>query len=695
MKRFWGRPNFWISGGLFLLTLAFVLGFTVWFVGKEHYFYSWDLAFYQAYAQDTVHEITAKSRTAALKLVARSLGDDYNLLFTVPLVPFGLGLGNSRQVYEIGLAVVYLLPFGLVCGLVGTRLIANARFFPVFWSAVALTVFTPLVWSPLLYGYPDIGAATLLGLAIWAYLYDRQLGQWWQIPLIGLALVGAILFRRHFAYGVTAFYFALGLDVLAEARTKSKKVVNYLINQLWRIGLTGLIIGVVLLTVGARFLAKISSYDPNTLYASYLHDWWTVLDWFGGGSFGWLAFVLAIAGFGLGWRYQMLKPGANFVLLFGLVSLAQWVLLVRQISIQYTLHITLVLIMGLLTLGWVLWQRRKKLAAKVGLFLVLLYIIANFTFGITPLTLPDNFPGRVLFSASHPPLVREDYAEVGRLINYLREKAPKSEPLYVVASTLLMNDDLIRYGEAALYGQQAAKLKVLYTPHVDSRDFYPLQVLTQAEYALVVEPFQHHLEVTEQKLVKVSYDMFTQSSGIGADFEKLPETFKLEKGATAYVYHRIRPTSLQIALNAYRNMQSLLPLTPGRQLPWIAISPLPANASLGFEGKTGRYYITLLDQQERAFGELLYYRPLAENLKIQGKVSYYSKSCSGANLVFARVNSQGQPQNQTEFRAGLNENTNFSLNLSGQSGEYLTVRVLKQAEDTNCQILLEIEASSS
>src|SRR2546423_9484364 len=84
----------------------------------------------------------------------------------------------------------------------------------VFWSTVALTLLTPMAWEPTLRGYRDTGAAFLILLAVWIYLYNARLDRWWQIPLIGFLLVAAMLFRRHFAYAATAFVGAMMLHAL-------------------------------------------------------------------------------------------------------------------------------------------------------------------------------------------------------------------------------------------------------------------------------------------------------------------------------------------------------------------------------------------------------------------------------------------------------------------------------------------------
>ncbi len=141
-----------LTGGLALLAalLAAVTIVSI-YVSNEHDFYTSDYRGYESITHRVVASLQQSPRTAVV-IVASSMRDDYNALFTLPLVPFVLVFGESRLLYETALTVAYALPLGLVVGGVGVRLIrAPAR--PVFWSTVALTQLLPMAWVPSLRGY--------------------------------------------------------------------------------------------------------------------------------------------------------------------------------------------------------------------------------------------------------------------------------------------------------------------------------------------------------------------------------------------------------------------------------------------------------------------------------------------------------------------------------------------------------------
>src|SRR5258708_8102202 len=207
MRKLSDRFPWLLDSSLLVLLLAVVVAVTYVYVSSEHVFYWSDYSGYQ----NITHDIAAryhKSPFVAARAVAGSLFLDYNALFTIPILPFVLLFGDSRIVFEIAIAVVYLVPFTLVLGLIAVTLIP-ARPRAIFYSTLPFALLTPFTWVPTLRGYPDTGAACLVGLALWAYVQDIRLQRRWQIPLIGCLLALALLFRRHFSYDCIAFLAAM------------------------------------------------------------------------------------------------------------------------------------------------------------------------------------------------------------------------------------------------------------------------------------------------------------------------------------------------------------------------------------------------------------------------------------------------------------------------------------------------------
>ena len=203
-----------IHGVLLLALILTIISVVYTYVSSENTIYVSDYAGYQNIAHNIVSSYR-QSPLSAMRAIALSTLEEYNALFTIPLIPWMLIFGESRMAFELALGIMYLLPFTLILGALAIQMLPT-RPGTVFWLTVAFALLMPIVWVPTLRGYPDTGAAFLIALAVWVYLRDTRLTRWWQIPVIGFLVVGALLFRRHFAYAGIAFFLTMALHVFGQ-----------------------------------------------------------------------------------------------------------------------------------------------------------------------------------------------------------------------------------------------------------------------------------------------------------------------------------------------------------------------------------------------------------------------------------------------------------------------------------------------
>ena len=671
------RSAVWAEGGRLALLLAIVVAVTFAYVSSEHIFYWSDYSGYQ----NLTHEIAADYRSSPLtaaRAVARSMLQDYNALFTLPLLPFVLLLGDSRIVFEIALAVVYLLPFMLVLGLIAIKLIPGPPR-AVFYSTVVLALLTPFTWVPTLRGYPDTGAACLVALAVWTFVQDTRLARRWQMPIIGVLLALAMLFRRHFAYDAIAFFAAMtGMAFwrfALERRQQPHTAWRELRLSGLRIGLAALAMLICLFTVGLPFTYHVLTQDVTALYASYEVPVSRSLQWYVT-IYGWVICMAAVVGYVIGLFVRSIRrEPVVFIVLFAGLLLVEWILLVRQLGEHYTLHFTPSMVWGPAILGWTVWRnagrRLRVMAAGAGG----LYLLANLAVGLTPLVIGTGFGAGPLFAVKSPPLTRPDYDNVAQLIDYLRGLTAGGQPIYVAASSDILNKDLVINAERILYGWDQSRLHVLQSPHIDSRDFYPLETLLQAQFVVVVEPFQQQLDNDQQRVVRVVYDLLTQQREIGQEFVKLPPVFVLENGAFAAVYRRIRPTPLSTAMRTLRLIQSYVPQRPGGQLDWMILSPAyPAYVE---ENRDGTYTVVtpLPVIDDSATPTLLYLGELPKTRTLRGHLTPGGARCMGLSLVISSIDEHDQAMDLARIVYRPGDAAEFSLAIPGQGGATLLVKL--------------------
>jgi hypothetical protein len=554
-------------------------------INGERFFYYWDYSLYQDLTGDTAARFRS-SFSDGVGAIWISLGDDYNRLFTLPLVPLVLAFPGSRAVFIVGLAIFYQLPFALAMGAIATELFRGRRQ-TIFWATALLTLLVPTTWGATLQGYPDAGGATFILLAVWLYLRNVPPGRRvWRLAPAGVALGCAMLFRRHYLYAGIAFFAAAAIHEAALVFPRGEESSPSSSRRFWNAFLELVIMGVAtggtLLILGPAFVKHVFANNYYELYRSYLippiDEFWWFLDRFGSGI--WL---ISLCGWLLALRFRAASRGpACFVLLFGFLSLLLWVFVVRQRGVQYDFHVTNVVVLGLAALGVADSERahggrwragRLALWAGAAAALGLNMFLA---FSSRRVLLPAQTRTRQLFAARYsfsPPLVRSDYDEVLRLLDYMHSVADSGGSIYVGGSSRVMNYDIMAHAERDHRQPGQTALAFLEGPQVDSRDWYPLEELIRAQFVIITTPFQHHMAPSEQQVVRVVDVAFTEGWEIARDFVPLPVRFHLAESAEATVFGRMRPTSPATALRTFDEERFFLSEhPPGTQGDWIGLT---------------------------------------------------------------------------------------------------------------------------
>jgi hypothetical protein len=618
-------------------------------------FYYWDYGNFEDLAGRTCRAF-GSSWLEGWRFLTGSLSEDYNALFAVPLLPF-LGERPTRFRFILGLGLAYLLPLALALGSLAARLVPR-RERQAFWATVAVCLTTPALWVTVMRGYPDVGAALLIALAARLYLERPALDRPLQILGIGLLLAGAALFRRHFLFAVTAFHGAVALVLFAaewERRRETGQAAR-IAGAVWRLCGLGASTALMLTVIGFPFVARILRRDFYSLYASYLSPWHASLGFYLGLN-GAAAWVLALAGLALGAR----RP-ALFLLSFGALSLAQWSAIVRQISEVYTVHFTPTLVLGL---GCFLASLAacSRASIRVGASVLACGLVAvNLVLGLSPADLvAGHVPGRTLFAENSGPLTQDGREGLLELVAELRRTASPGDPILVAASSARLNAGLVAAADRALPG--TARLRVIETPDVDSRDWYPVDALLEARLVVVALPVQHHLPPEEQHLVTVVVDLFRQGAGTARDFVRLPRAITLARGVEAHVYRRRRPSSLATGIETLAFVRAAVQERPGNQADWVIVGQVfPSWAQPRADGATSLWIHPGRLEDGTQATALFLTRP-EPPLWVSGRIGFEDARCLGARLTAQLTDRTGRPIAQASFLTRPGGRGDFALEL--------------------------------
>lgn len=685
-----------VNLSLFALLVLLTAIATVLYTSSERNFHWWIDWYYK-----TIEVASAfrQSPIAGISNFLQSLGAERNKIYTLPLVPFILLFGESRLVYQIGLAIVYLLPFSLVMGGLGTRLI-SANSIAVFWSTAIFSLLIPINWIPTFLGIPDTGGAVLIGLAVWIYLQDMRLKRWWRVPAIGILLGSAILFRRHFAYGAIAVLVAMFLQALiffwTAKRIKPQLAWQKLRQVAVKIGLIAIICFVTLAAISWQFTYNALVTDYRGLYASWSFPIDIIVGLYAA-YFGWVTLILAAIGFLAGILTRTLYlPAFSFIWLFGVVSAVEWLILLRYANVFYCLHLTPIVVLGLASGVWTAYLKLKGNFRHLALGVVSCYLISNLAIALTPI---GNFQHslRSLWTLNIPPLVRADYDEAIRLVAYLRQIATNKKPIYIVGfQRLQLNSGIVRAVERSIYKQKDRdNLLLLGVPQVDSQDFYPVERLLQAEYVVIPYPLPNFqsdftkvpvvgewLLLKEHDVVTVVSDAFRQNWAIARDFQLLPVQFRLADDTVVRIYQRLRPTSRETAIQTLATMQERVGKRPGGQLDWMSLSHLWQDNKVSKNiTRTYRLLAYSVRGRETQPISFLYLGTLSKRTQVTGKVTLFGKTCNGAKLTLETRDRQGQLVSAIASSSFTRSSSNLKVLLSSQNPAYLLLNV--QTSDKN------------
>ncbi|HBE21299.1 MAG TPA: hypothetical protein DEG17_04535 [Cyanobacteria bacterium UBA11149] len=732
--------------------MAMAIAVTAIYVSKEHNFYWW-IDWYNATIQ--VADTFRESPSEAIEEILDSLIYERNRIYTLPLIPFILIFGKSRIVYEIGLALVYLVPFALVMGAIATRLIPVHREV-IFWLTAFLTLLIPINWMATFLGIPDTGGAFFIGMAAFLYLQDMKLKQWWRILLIGMAIGLAVVLRRHFVYGGIALLGAMTVQTVIlivnelrgkreegrgereeekkrrrwqrNKRQKSIKMLSSITSYLspliyWfnllSIGIKIILIGLISLAtlwiIAPEFTYQALTTNYRHLYASWTLPFTDIFQLYAA-FYGWITWLLVAIGFSASILTRSVPfPVASLMGIWGIFALIIWLGVLRYTNVFYALHVTPLLIIGLVALIWTTWTRLTGKIRTTMLTLVTCYLLINFGIGFTSIGKFDNV-FRPLFAVNMPPLVRTDYNEVVRLVNYLREIAPHGEAIYVVGyQRLQLNLSAVKAAERVLYPPDERILNIMRSPQVDSQDTYPLETLLQAQYVVVPNPLPDFptdltkapvvgewLPDKEVDVVQVVFDAFTQNWDIAQDFKPLPQEFTLSGDAKVKIYQRIRPTSMVTAIETLASMEKKIGVKPGGQLDWIVVSQPGSNSlidrnpdrtySLATQHFNDVREVGLLGaknlKKNRSANEsstsFLYLGSLPEKAKVTGTITFPQEPCFPLSVGLAMVNKEGKIVGTSQFtkKEYFSENSaDFILSIQGKNPAYLLLDV--STLDTN------------
>lgn len=538
------------------------------YVRAERIVYTWDYLGWWDRATILNFWMFRKPAAVIVGILVSISREDYNLLAAAPVAVFMKLCEPGRLGFVLGLVTLYgagsAAAFALLCGRTATRSAAVAPanrgsdgsvwLRPETFVPAAIWLFWSLPFVVAMRGFVDLGAIGITYLIWWLYLgldtSSEKVGLRRSLA-IGLMLALLFLFRRYWAFWVTAFGAMMAADAAWAAW------------QLWRrhaarwwIPLTVPPLAGAAAAVTVLFLA--TPLVVRILFTSYA-DIYSAWQWKSSGST--LADVQAAMN-DLLTNDGMIPVAGGLASLVGLITMPATrrvgLLLTGQILLMYLnfrrvqapgIHHHLLWCSGLTAAtglfatavaGRVSLQRGWGLVAGITVLGLLQAAAA-----IVPAADPLRF--LMLGSTAHLPMVRDDIPELERLVQAIdAEVAARggTARIYCLASSGILNNTTLESYPASLKKPFRSAGMLVRAPDVDKRDGFP-QELPTADIVVASDPPQIHLPAEDQQVILEPARQLASGVGIGAAFERLEGEYMLDGGAKAFLYRRTRPVTAE------------------------------------------------------------------------------------------------------------------------------------------------------
>jgi len=569
-----------VIGGAILLFVIMGNAFVYSYVSQEKTIYTWDFSGYWMSTRNVSEFLNGAERksasrpTGASQVMSGTLQSgepdlsipdpgavaalirnfrfaEYNVSSNLPVAPVLAVFGGSRIVYELSLLNIYALA-AVIMLLVALRAgggVSSERW-PTWWPLIPVSCVFCVVpfWVPILRGYMGISIVGLDLAVLWLYFRQpvREISTLSLVSIGVLLLVGVIL-QRWNAFWVVAFILMAAVDGVASL-IRQRAYGFHALLQNFRVPIVTGFTAFFLFTVVAwpKVVTTVTT-DYADIYSAYLEDdnilqaIVRLINAFGGGL---MALILAA------WLYIVAATSTRRV---GLLIGLQLVVMFVHFSGTQTFgpHQMYILMPGLLIILCLALVNSlssvNTMLKRAGIGASVLVLLSGYASGMAvfaPTGAPHLMPEtiRLLSQSYRPPLVRGDLDEFIQLTNYIDTNLEDGEGFYVAAGSQTLSAAHFKNVGVSTGIEFESAGQILSTSIIDKRDGFPREML-EAQLVITSDPIQFSRQPSDQQVIRIPAESLIRGEGIGAAFERLPESFRLDNGVNVLIFRRTRPNT--------------------------------------------------------------------------------------------------------------------------------------------------------
>lgn len=507
----------WHKNVIFFLVIAAVINIlAVIYIKAGRFIYFWDDATYWDISRKIASGQIGEG--AFWQNVYNSIAEqDYNYVAGLPSAALVRLFGESRLVYVLGLVNMYLIPSFILIYLLA-RKVSKA---PKIATVIAILL-CPAMAFLAFNGFVDIGGL-LMCLICFNLYYTKKDGRdsAWRYILIGILLVGVMIWRRWYAFFSVSFITAMIADCV-------------LFKRKWYNAATTIVVAALVIVLFFRdFLMMKLIQDYGNLYAGYKFsvgtDFKLITRYFG------LLFAAMLAVCSVIMGVKKKETRTMFMWVQIIVCLFMFISTQTHGQQHLLLYIPSLIMLTLITI--------KHITKEWMLVAISLLAIVHSVNVYIPRTQPQNIQEikhmALVPNFSMLPTKRSDTDEILALKRKLDTTVYEGDTLGVLASSFTLNEDILKNVEPSLGVKPIRDNYIVSLPQVDSRD-RDLTPLYTVNYVLVAIPAQTHLAEGSQTVVTEAVNSFANYTDIANAYEEIPECETVIDNMTIKLFHRVR-----------------------------------------------------------------------------------------------------------------------------------------------------------
>ena len=536
-----------------ILTIALVNLLAYSYLKTERAIYYWDISAYWKNGIDLLAQFHLSIRHGA-SIVVQSLSSDYNYLPLLPLLPIMHVLGSSRTIFVLSILNVYIVPFALITTYALSELFKLDKTKLVLFCIITLPTLLlfPSVLAPVFDGRVD-GIGLLFMSLILLFCVKTRLSKIWHFIVLGVLICCMFIARRYYSYWALGFFLAFAIVVPVSVWINNKRAINKtfftsLKRPFLGIITSGLTILAIMLTGFREIFLRYISEDYADIYSAYHLGGFSDQILLFIRNFGAIEILLMLTGLAIAFtkyhrtiiatvssfiviqtviiflafthtqtfgihHYYMLTP----LFLWSFAVLIRYLIDYKNATVKYVCLVSFISTILFLSLYSFVGQRKDTIN-----------VIHQEVFGL---------------SENIRPIVRHDLPTLEALSTYLGTVMQRDDYVYILSSSDVFNDDIFR----DINLPEPATVNASGVAHVDKRDGFP-NYFFDAQYIIVADPIQTHIEPEGQSVITVLADSFLRGE---AKNVKEIHSFTIDNGVKLLVYKKDAPYSAEF-VNAIR-----------------------------------------------------------------------------------------------------------------------------------------------